>query len=68
MTKRKPIEDKLRTAMQRAEGKGVTRYRLAQASGVSQSTLSDFARGKTSLRLPQAEAVAEALGKKIDLT
>ena len=68
-SRRKSVADKLRTAIARAERKGVTRYRIAQDSGVSQCTLSQFVNHDgRQLRLDIAEAIANAIGYRIELT
>lgn len=66
--KPKPIAEQLRAAIAKAEKRGVTRYQIAQASGVAQSTLSQFVHGKGHLRIESAERVAEAIGKRLMLT
>jgi transcriptional regulator with XRE-family HTH domain len=50
------------------EKAGGSRYRLARASGVSQSQLSKLVRGvRTSLRIETAEQLADAMGYRIVL-
>ncbi len=41
---------------------GMSRYELAKRTGVSQSTLSRFALGKSSLTLEKLDALASVLG------
>ena len=66
---RKPIADKLRTAIAQAERKGITRYQIAKASGLSKSTITNLMDGTSaSPRLDVAERIAEAIGYKLDLT
>ena len=66
---RKSVADKLRTAIAQAERRGVTRYQIAQVSGVTQATLSQFVNDPDrQLRLDIAERVAEAIGYRVDLT
>ena len=68
MSRRKNVADKLRAAIARAERKGMTRYRIAQVSGVSQCTLGRFVNDDDrQLRLDVAEAIAEAIGYRLDL-
>ena len=67
--KRKTIADKLRTAIARAERRGITWYQIAKATGISQSTLYLFMLHEDrQLRLDVAERVAEAAGYRLDLT
>jgi len=44
---------------------GLSRYRLAKLSGLSQAQLSYFVNGKRSLTLPAAAKLAEALGLEL---
>ena len=69
MTKRKSVADKLRAAIAQAERRGITRYRIAKESGVTEGTLSQFVNTPDrQLRLDIAEAIADAIGYRIDLT
>lgn len=67
---RKPMSlaDQLRIELLRAEKSGLTRYRISKASGIGQSTLSEFVNSDRQLRLDIAERIANVLGKKLVLT
>jgi transcriptional regulator with XRE-family HTH domain len=47
------------------EQSGMTRYKLAQAAGVEESTLSRFVNGKRSLSLESASRLAEVLNLEL---
>ena len=67
--KPKSLANQLRKAIADAEKKGVTRYQIAKASGVSQGTLSTFVNfPDRELRTNVADRVAKALGFRIELT
>ncbi len=69
MAKRQSVADKLRREINRAARRGLTQYRIAKDAGINKSTLSVFmAEPGRQLRLDVAEAIAEALGMKLDLT
>ena len=69
MARRKSVADKLRTAIARAERRGVSRYRIAKDSSVSEATLAQFVNyPDRQLRLDIAERIAEGLGYRLDLT
>ena len=69
MNRRKSVADKLRAAIAQAERRGITRYRIAQESGVSQCTLSQFVnRPDKQLRLDITERIVEAIGYRLELT
>lgn len=53
------MTDVLRTAVRKC---GVTQYRIAQDTGILETSLSRFMRGKCSLRLDKADVLAEYLG------
>ena len=55
----------LRDAFERS---GLTQLRLAELSGVSQSRISDYLRGKHELGLPQLDKLLTALGYRAELT
>jgi transcriptional regulator with XRE-family HTH domain len=59
------IIDDLRRAIRTAERKGITRYRLAQLSGVEQAVLSKLMHGKRTVGIATAEKIAAALGKQL---
>ena len=66
---RKSVADHLRQAIRRDEKRGLTRYQISKASGVSQTTLSLFmAEPDRQLRLDVAERLAEALDLRLRLT
>jgi plasmid maintenance system antidote protein VapI len=52
------LTEQLKTAIEQS---GMTRYKLAQAAGVEESTLSRFVNGKRSLSLESASRLAEFL-------
>ena len=47
------------------EQSGVSRYRIAQDTGILETSLSRFMRGETSLRLDKADVLAEYLGLEL---
>lgn len=55
----------IKTAMEKAEARGTTRYRLSIETGISQAALSRFANGKSGLSMELAEALARSLGLEI---
>jgi len=57
----KPIADKLRDAIARAEKRGITRYRIAHDAGVAQQTVANIINGGNP-RIDVAERVANAIG------
>lgn len=63
--KRKPkpsLTDVFKTAVHEC---GVTQYRIAQETGIRETSLSRFMRGKCSLRLDKADALAAYLGLRL---
>ena len=66
--KTKSIADQLRQAIAKAEKRGMTRYQIAKATGLSEGTLSTFMNHGTDIRLSTAERIARTVGCKIDLT
>lgn len=62
------IADRLRAEIVRAEKRGITRYRIAQESGVSQSQLSRFAAGENEPKLSTAEKICEAIGVRLAIS
>ena len=65
MSKSKPIADELRKLIAEAEQQGISRYRLAQLSGVSEGQLSRLVNGQVDPRLDSAERIARALGHRL---
>lgn len=49
------------------EASGVTRYRIAQDTGIAQSQLSRLMTGEQGLSVPAAERLAEYLGYTVEL-
>lgn len=47
------------------EESGLTRYKIAQDTGIEQASLCRFVQGETSLRLDKADALAEYLGLEL---
>jgi len=58
----KDIERQLRQAIRKS---GMSRYRIAKESGLTESQLSYFIHGKRSLTLPAAAKLAKALGLEL---
>ena len=66
MSKRaKGIADELRRAIGRAHRRGVTKYRIAKATGLPQSTVGRVASGETVPNLETAERIAKAIGCRL---
>ena len=62
-SKKQPtMTDVLKTAI---EESGVSRYRIAQDTGILETSLSRFMRGETSLRLDKADVLAAYLGLEL---
>lgn len=64
MGKRIDIEEQLRQELAKAD---VSRYQLAQTTGISQAMLSRFLRGERHIGLRAAAKLAKALGFKLVL-
>ena len=62
MAKKPDLEDQLRDAIL---GAGITRYRIAKLSGVTQATLSLFVARKRSMTTDTAGKVAAVLGLEL---
>ena len=62
MTKEKTLTDELRKAMREC---GLTQYRIARESGLTEAALSRFRRGIRSLSLLSAERLAASLGLRL---
>jgi ribosome-binding protein aMBF1 (putative translation factor) len=56
------MTDALKTSIEKS---GVSRYRIAQDTGILETSLSRFMRGETSLRLDKADVLAEYLGLEL---
>lgn len=54
----KPLTDQLRQVIEEC---GVTRYRIAQETGISESTLSQFYNGNRGLSMEAMDALGEFL-------
>ena len=68
MTKDKSILDQLKAEIRKAERRGITQYRLAQLSGVTEATISRLRAGKLSApRIDTLERLAEGLELRIML-
>ena len=68
MAKGKALVDRLKDEIRRAERRGITRYRIAQLTGLSEAQLSRMMNakpGKGIPRLDTAEKIAGAIGCKI---
>jgi transcriptional regulator with XRE-family HTH domain len=59
MPKKLPLSEQVRKAIDAA---GVTRYRIAKETGLSESALSRFMSGERELSLPAVDRLAEYLG------
>ena len=59
------VSEQLRAAIAAAGAAGVTRYRIAMETGVEQSALSRFARGKAGLDLSSVDKLAAYLGLEL---
>ncbi len=59
------MADQLRDAVRRAERRGITRYRIAKESGVSQAQLTRLVHKTCGLQLSSAERLAKALGCRL---
>lgn len=57
-TKRKTLTDQLREAI---DDSGMTRYRIAQETGISEATLSKFYLGQRGLSMDAMNALGECL-------
>ena len=57
----------IREAIRRAEAQGLTRYRIAKDTGVSQAALSRFMAGERGMGVEPAERLAEYLGLRITI-
>lgn len=64
-TRVRPVADQLRTAIRRAERRGISRYQIAQRSGVSEAQLSRLVHGTHLPRIDTAERMAKALGCRL---
>jgi len=61
MRKRTRVSGELRQAIERARERGTSRYALWKLTGVLQSQLCAFAKGREGLSLDAADKIAEAL-------
>lgn len=69
MAKKLNIEQQLRKAIKDAEKRGVTRYQISKASGVSQALLGVFVNDpKRHIRADMAEKIAAAIDRPLLLT
>ena len=59
--------DAIREAITRAEAQGVTRYRIAKDTGISQAALSRFMAGERGMGVELAERLADYLGLRITI-
>lgn len=63
--KKGTLADELRDLIRKAEKRGITRYKIAKVSGLSESTLSKFMSGDGVPRLDTAQRIVEAIGGRI---
>ncbi len=68
MSKGKSLVERLKDEIRKAEKRGLTRYRIAQESGISEAQLSRLMAGTVAPRLDTAEKIAHVLGRKIIIT
>ena len=61
--KQQRFSDQIRRAVKRC---GKTRYRLAKETGVDQSLLSRFVRGKSNISLNMIDKLADNIGLRIE--
>jgi transcriptional regulator with XRE-family HTH domain len=61
------LAGQLTAAIRTAEKRGMTRYRLAQVSGVGEAQLSRLVRGQSVPHVAACERIAKALGCRIIL-
>lgn len=61
---KKNVLDQLRERIRKAD---VSRYRIAQDTGIDQAALSRFVHGETGLNVSTAETLAEYLGLELTL-
>ncbi len=64
----KTLQRQLIDAVKRAERSGLTRYRLAKLTGLSEAGLSHFVKGHKIPKTDTADRIADALGYRITLT
>lgn len=62
-SKRRPTMTKVLKAA--IEGSGLTRYRIAKDTGITEPSLCRFMQGVASLRLDKADVLAEYLGLEL---
>lgn len=62
MPKKTTFSDALRQAIERSE---LTRYRIAQQTGIAESVLSRFVNRQTNLSLANIDRLCEALGLRL---
>lgn len=68
MAKRENIVEELRRAIRQAGEAGISRYQIAKATGLSQSTISRVMSSERGLSLDTAQLIAQAIGMRIILT
>jgi transcriptional regulator with XRE-family HTH domain len=60
--KRMKLTDQIREAIEQS---GVSRYRIAQETGIDQSTISKFMLGHRGLSMEALDAIADELGLEV---
>ena len=65
MSKSKSLVERLKDEIRKAEKLGLTRYQIAQESGISEAQLSRLMAGTVAPRLDTAEKIVSVLGSKI---
>ena len=65
--KRKPLEPLTNQLRRAIDDSGMTRYRIAQETGVSEATLSKFYLGQRGLSMEAMDALGECLQLEIKL-
>jgi len=61
----KSIVQRLKDEIRKAERRGMSRYRIAKLSGISQAQLSRLMAGTVAPRLDTAARIAEAINREI---
>lgn len=59
------IAEQLRKAIRAAERAGITRYRVAQDTGISEAQLSRIVHGQIEPKLSTAERILSGIGKRL---
>lgn len=63
----KPLDERIREEIRKAEAKGTSRAEIARKSGVSKATLTRFLAGDRSCGVEIGERLIQAIGGKIEI-